>query len=106
MWLLDDASGAGWLQLNFTEGGFVLRDVLLEDVQKGFRLLRADINSLKIMYSDGVGTGLIDPAEHQQEVPQIDADLHAVSVIFPIFGRIDQLDLWRRWLTHRYSVTP
>ena len=73
------------------KAGFVLLDVLIEHIRQSLGLLRAEEHALKIVDRDAVGSGLIDGAEHQKEVPQADAHLHAVGVAFAIIGGVREL---------------
>jgi len=73
-------------QLDFSESRLVLADVLLKDVHQRFCLLRAQINALEILDGDLVGHGLIHHSEAQEEIPEANANLHAVGVILPVFG--------------------
>src|ERR1700682_4114136 len=91
--LLDGGARAGMrLQVDFAEGGFVLRDVLRQDVVQRLGLLRAEIDALKVVYEDVVGRGLVDHAEAEQEVPQVHPHLHAVGVALPVIGCVVELD--------------
>src|ERR1039457_2040272 len=76
------------LKLDLAERGFVLVDVLLEDVEQRLGLLRAEVNSLEILDIDVIGRGLVDQAEEQEEVPEIYTDLDAVGVALPVFRHV------------------
>ena len=83
---------------------FILRYVLSQHIQQCLGLLRAYVDSLEIMDGDTVRRGLVDSAEHQEEVPEIDPDLYAVGVILAVFGTIHQLNLSSGLLRHIHSA--
>ena len=90
------------LELDLAERGLILGDVLLEDIQQRFGLLRAKVDALKIVDVNVVGRGLIDHAKEQQKSQILTADLHTVGVAFPVFRDVAHLDLGlRRWRVHR-----
>jgi len=101
--LLDDASRVLRFEPDFTESAFVLTDVLLEDIEQGFCLLGTDIDALKILNRHTFRSSLIHSAEQQQEVPQVDAYLNAVGIIFPVVRRLRQLNFGSRRLSHSYQ---
>ena len=90
---MDDAALGVGFELNLPKGRFVLGHVLLEDVEQGLGLLGAEVDALKIVDGHIVGGSLVDPAEHEKEIPQIHADLNAVGIVLPVLGSIDQLNL-------------
>lgn len=98
--LLDQPTTRLRLQLDFTERGFILRHILLQDIQKSLRLLRADVDALEILDADPVRRGLIHDAEEQKKIPEVNPDLHAVRVALTVVRGSLQLDI-RRWLVHR-----
>ena len=74
------------VKLNFPESVFVTYNVLLQKTEQCLSLLGAQINALEVLDLN-VGLGLLlQCAEDQEEVPDIDAHLHAVSVIFAVIG--------------------
>src|SRR5256885_3168782 len=95
--LLHDTSAGLRFELDLAECVFVLRYVLLQYVEQRLGLLGAYIDALKILDGDLVGSGLIDDAEEQKEIPQVDTDLHAVRVVFPVIGGVGQVDFRRLW---------
>jgi len=56
---------------------------------------------VKIKYFNVVLRLLLESAEHQEEIPDIDSYLNAVGVTLPVFRTIDQLDVGLRWIRHR-----
>jgi hypothetical protein len=98
--LLDDAAFGMRFQLDLPECGFVLGYVLLQDIQQCLGLLWAEVNALKIVDCHVVSGSLVDPPEHQKEVPQIHAYLNAVGVVLPVLRAINQLNLGRGLLRH------
>src|SRR5208282_3577303 len=97
-------SGGVRLKFNLAEGCFVLRDILMQDVEQRLGLLRAQIDALKVLNVHGVGSGLADGAEHEKEIPKVDSDLHAVGVTFAIIGAVTELDLGRLRGRHNSSI--
>src|SRR5258708_26853370 len=85
-------------ECDFTEGGFILRNILIEHVGQGLGLLWAQVDSFKILNRDRVGSGLVHGSVEQKEVPQAHAHLHAVSIVFAVIGGVHQLDLGLRLL--------
>lgn len=81
------------VELDFAEGAFVVGDVLLEQRHERLRLLRAQINSLEVMKFDLRFRALLHGAEDEKEIPDIDADLHAVGVRLAVFGRLNELNI-------------
>ena len=90
--LLHGAAGCFWLQPDLAECRFVLRDVLLQHIEKRLRLLRAEIDALEVVNDHVLGAAFGQRAEGEKDIPEIRPDLDAVGVIFPIFGEFDKLD--------------
>jgi hypothetical protein len=99
--LLDEADSGLRLELDLAEGRLVLRDILLENVEERLGLLRTDVDTLKIMNLNVVGGRLINFAERQKEIPQVDPHLNAIGVIFAIVRGLHQLDPGSCGLSHR-----
>src|SRR5579875_81081 len=80
--------------------------ILLQHVRQRLCLRRAEEDALKVLNRHRVGSGLLNRAKQQKEVPQTDAHLHAVRIILPIIGRRCQLNFWL-WLSccHVFSIT-
>jgi hypothetical protein len=97
--------GAGILhvriEFDLAEGAFVIGHVLMQDRRQRLRLLRAQIDTLKIAHFDLILSLLLHGAENQKEVPDADADLNAISVGFAIFGSIDQIKIRLRRCDHK-----
>jgi hypothetical protein len=91
-WLLDESGAGARLEPNLAERGFVLAHILLQHIQQGFGLLRADVDPLEIMDLHVFRRGLVDIAKHQKKVPKVDPDLHAVGVAFAVVGRFVEYD--------------
>src|SRR5579864_4707651 len=104
--LLDDTAAPLRFQPDLAESGLVLVDVLLQHVQKRFGLLRADVDALKVLDGDVIGSSLVHTAEQKEEIPQVYAHLHAVRVAFTVIGRAIELDFGSRRLRHSFSVAP
>ena len=86
------ACGSSWISPNAVS---YWRHILLQDVEQRLGLLRADIDALKVVDRDVIRRRLVHPAEHQEEVPQVHADLHAVGIVLAILRGVDELNL--RW---------
>jgi hypothetical protein len=92
-------------ELDLAERGFVLVNVLREDVEQCLGLLGAEVNPLEILNVDVVGSGLVDQAEEQEEVPEIYADLDAIGIGLAVVWQVAHLDFgWLR-LAHMDMVT-
>src|ERR1700733_38931 len=75
---VDGAGLAGMgLQLDFPKRRLVLRDILRQNVQQSLGLLRTQVHALEVIDGDRVGSGLIHGSEHQEEIPEVYADLDA-----------------------------
>ena len=81
------------VQFDFAEGTLVAGDVLLQQPEQRFGLLRAKIDALKVANLD-LGFGLLlQGAENHKEVPDIHSHLHAVGIGFAVVWSIGQLDV-------------
>src|SRR5215472_18461017 len=92
--LLNDArgvSGAG-VEPDLSEGGFVLSHVVLQNAEEGLGLLRAHVDALEVGDADVIGSGRVDLAEKQEEVPEIHPNLDAVGVTFSVVGGLVEND--------------
>ena len=74
------------IQLDLTKGGFILHDVLAQHVPERLGLLRAQVNSLEVLYLHQILRGLRHGAERQQKIPHADANLDAIGVPVAIIG--------------------
>ncbi len=74
------------VQLDFTKGGFITRNILLQESKQSFGLLWAQVDALEIANFHLCFVLLLHRAEHQEEVPDIHSHLHAVGIGFPIIG--------------------
>src|SRR5262249_29239592 len=88
------------VELDFTEGAFVIRHVLVQDRGQRLCLLRAQIDSLKITYLDLAFRVLLHGAENQEKVPHVDANLHAVGVGFTIVRSIYDIKIRLHRIDH------
>src|SRR5262245_37945265 len=94
--------GAGpGVELDLAKGALVLGDVLLQDVEQGLGLLGAQVDALKSLDIDGVRAVLVDEAEFQVEVPEVDAHLNAVGVALAELRPADDIDFDGLRLGHR-----
>jgi hypothetical protein len=90
--------GHSGVEFDFAKCGFVASNVLLKQAEQRFGLLRAEINPLEIANLYLCFGLLLHGAEGEEKIPDVDAHLHAVGIVFAIIGRIAQLDLrlWRK----------
>jgi hypothetical protein len=88
------------VKFDFAECGLVSSDVLLQQSQQRLGLLRAQINSLEVANLDLSFVLLLDSAEGEEKIPDIDAHLHAIGVVLAVIGGVAQLDLWLRRNAH------
>ena len=103
--LLNGRGGRFRLQADFAESGFVLADILIENVRQRLGLLRTQENALVVVNGDAIRRVLIDGAEEQEKIPQTDPHLDAVGVGFPIVGCVGQMYFGRRGLwVHAFSA--
>src|SRR5690349_2719519 len=89
----DARGGHVGIEFDLAERLFILLDVLAEDAHQRFRLLRAQVHTLKIMDFDFVLGGLGQGAEDKKKVPDVDADLDGVGITFAIILVIHELDI-------------
>jgi hypothetical protein len=75
-----------WVELDFSEGALVTGHILLQKSQQRLSLLRAEVNALEVLDLDMALGLLLQRAENQKEVPDIDPHLHAVGVAFAVRG--------------------
>src|ERR1700747_1617800 len=93
------------VEFNLAKGTLISRNVLLENRHKCLCLLRTQIDSLKITDFHLSLALLLQGAEHQEEIPNIYAHLHAVSIVFAVVRRVEQLDIGLRGYGHKcFSV--
>src|SRR5439155_14404384 len=84
------------IELDLAKCAFVIGDVLLQDRGQRFGLLRAQVNALKISDLDLAFRLLLHGTEHQEEIPNIDAHLHAVGIGLAVIGSTDDVKIWLR----------
>ena len=75
-----------------SEGLLILSKVLTEHVPQGLGLLRAKVDAAVVLYRDLIRDLRVRDAEVEGEIPNADADLHAVGVGFPIVRGLDEVD--------------
>src|SRR6476660_1325413 len=85
--------GDAGIELDFAERAFILAHVLLQDGQQRLGLLRAEIDSLKILHLDFLRCDRLQASKEQQNVPYAHADLYGVGVAVTVGGRINQADV-------------
>src|SRR5438309_4211578 len=88
------------IQLDLTECALVPADILLQQSQQRFRLLWTQINSLEILDLDLSFALLLQRAENQKEIPDVDPHLHAIGIVLAICGVVYQFDVRLAWKAH------
>src|SRR5690242_19685405 len=89
------------IEFDLAERVFVADNVLLQHTQQRFCLLWAEIDPLEIMNFDLRFGLLMKSAEGEEEVPNTDADLHAVGIAFAIGVGVDELDVGLSRVRHK-----
>ncbi len=89
------------VQLDFAKGILVSGHVLLQNPEQCFGLLRAQINSLEVLDFYLRFRLLQQGSENQEEIPDVDADLHAVGVVFSVCGSIRKLHVRLSRIRHK-----
>jgi hypothetical protein len=89
------------IKLDLTERAFVAGHVLLQDARQRLGLLRTQINALEIVDFYLGLTLLLQCAEDQEEIPDVDSYLHAVGIGLAIVGGVVQFDVGLNWVRHR-----
>jgi hypothetical protein len=82
------------IQLYLAKGVFVVGDILLQNRHQRLRLLRAQINALKVVDLDFRLAPLLHGAEDKKEVPYVDTYLDAVGVVLAIACFVYDLNIW------------
>jgi hypothetical protein len=95
------AWNCSWIQLDLTEGGFVAGDVLLQDGHQRLRLLRTEIDALKVPHIHLALGLLLQSSEYEEEIPHVDPHLDAIRVILPVVFGVHKADVRLRWSCHR-----
>lgn len=91
-------------ETDFTKGRFVLLNILLQDVEQSFRLLRAQVDTLETLDVEHFGRGLVDGAEEEEEIPDVHANLNTVGITLAVVGRRRQLNFRLRRRCHDPSI--
>jgi hypothetical protein len=108
--LVNWAAGSHDLRLerDWSEGLLVLSEIVPEQVQQRFRLLRADVDALEVFHLDFIGGVLADDAEDEEEVPHAHAGLDAVGVAIAVLigASCDDAGLVGGLLGLTHSKTP
>lgn len=100
--LVDGAPGHhARVEFDLPKGGFISRHIVLQYTQECLRLLRAKIDSLKVLDLH-LGLALLQQSpKNQKEVPNVHPNLHAVRVVLPVLIGIREFDLRLRRISHR-----
>src|SRR5580765_5226147 len=72
------------IEFDFAKSAFVVGDVLVKDCRQRLGLLRAQINPLKIADLYLILRLLLHSSKDEEKVPDVDADLNAVGIGFPV----------------------
>src|SRR5579872_3974004 len=84
-WLVHRALGThARVKLDFPEGAFIPGDILLQKTQQCLGLLRTQIDALEVFDLDMALGLLLQRAEDQEEVPDVDPHLHTVGIVFAV----------------------
>jgi len=90
-----------WIQFDLSERAFISCNILLQDAEQCFCLLRAQIDSLEILNFHLGFTLLHKCSEDQEEIPYVHADLYTVGIVLAIVVRVRQLHIGLYWVGHR-----
>src|SRR5437667_8602478 len=94
------------VELDLPKRAFIASDILLQNRHERLGLLWAEINSLKIAHLDLRLALLLQCAKHQEKIPHVHANLHAVRIALTVIVCINQLDVGLSWHGHKaISVT-
>jgi hypothetical protein len=102
---VNGSAGGTRIELDLAEGGFVVDHVLLQQRHESFGLLRAQINSLKIMQLDLRFRSLLHGAEDEKKIPYVNPNLYAVRVGLAIFGGLNELYIGLVLRVHVWQFT-
>jgi hypothetical protein len=83
----DETLHAGAFEGDGAEVLLVLRDVVTKDIQQSLGLLGAEIDALEVIDMDLVRSLLVEGAEDQEEIPDGETYLHAISIGVAVVGR-------------------
>ena len=75
-------------QGKLAEGFLVLVQVVLENLEQRFGLLRTEIDALEIIELHLIRCLLTHRAKHEEEVPHAHPDLDAVGIVVAIIRRL------------------
>src|SRR5580698_3868009 len=77
------------VELDLAEGALVAGDILLQEAEQRLRLLRAQVDALKVLDFDLLLGLLLQGSEDEEKIPDVDPHLHAVGVVLAIVGEFD-----------------
>jgi len=91
----DEALGVGLraVECDGAEVALVLSDVVAEEVVQGLGLLGAEVDALEVFDLDLIRGLLLHRAKDHEEIPDGEANLHAVGVGFAVVRGFVQRDL-------------
>lgn len=92
------------IQFYLAERVFILTHILLQDGEESLCLLGTDVNALEVYDLDLSFALLLQSAEYQEEVPDIDPDLHTVGIVLAVGRSVNQLNVWLHWHVHSVPV--
>src|SRR5258705_12583462 len=92
------SAGRAWVKLNLAKRSLVVGDVLLQKRHQRFRLLWAEVDSLKIAQLYLRLRTLLHGSEDEEKIPDIDTYLDAIGISLTVVGGVRKFDirLWRR----------
>jgi hypothetical protein len=83
------------LKSDVSECLLILREVLPKDVPKSLRLLRAQVDALRIFDADRFGRFVAQRSEGQVKIPHADPYLHTIGIGFAVIGSVGQSNFGR-----------
>jgi len=89
------------IEFELAECALIAAYVLLQNGHECFGLLRAEVHALEVLDLDLGLALLLHGSEDQEEIPNVDSDLHAIGVVLAILGGIDEFDVRLDWDRHR-----
>jgi hypothetical protein len=84
------------IQLDLAKRILILMNILLQDGDQRFGLLRAEINALKVMDLNFLGALRLQASKDQKKVPNAHAHLHGVGIAVTVLGRVQDTNIGLR----------
>jgi len=93
------------VELDLSKRALILRNVLLQDHEQRLRLLRAEVDSLKVCNLNFVGRLRAKCSKRKKEIPYADSHLYAVRIALAIVVGGSEFHIWRLWYW-RHEASP